>query len=1006
MVDAAAGLLEGGPVHVEPGHPHVPAPEELAAVEEDHAEGERLLAGRAAGGEGVEPLLPGPRLALLDRAQHVGGEHVELRLLAEEVGLVVGEVAHHALLLLGPLRGEAQVAVVVLEGEEARGGRGGGRGGCAGSPAATRRSRGRSARGRSRGGGGTPPRSAPRRGRHSGTSPRLQLPQGARGGLADLRGGVARLLLEQRPQRLAEAAVAERGRGLDADRRARVVERRRGGAAARRGPRSGRRGRRAAGAGRRRASPRRRPAPSRAARPCPGGAAPRGRPPAGRGRRGRPRGAPPRAGRGSRRAPPPRRGAPWRRGRPPARRGRRPPWSSRCGRAPRPRRSARSSARRRAPRGGRPRPAGRRSRRGPPPRPGAGCGRRRAGPPRGAAPLPGARICPSASTAAKRSSLRGSARSGSRCSTASGLRIWPRARTAANRRRGSGSASSGSSSGADSGSRRRPRASTACWRTIELPSASPARSTSRTPGPPSSPSACIAAARSASRPSRDAATSAGVAAGSRRRPSVCAARTRASASSPARACTRSGRTRSALIRESASMALSWMSSLSSPSSSKSSMGASSSPSWPIAAAASARTSAAGSWMSGATSAVPVGRRDPGQAAHRPEANGVVRVREPALPGRALAEADRDEGVARELAHGGVPQELEERRHGPALAQPAEGDGGGAPVAGVLVGQHPEEVGHELLAPERGLDLGVEALAGGGRALLDLDHRPDRGVAQRGVGVEEVGGDARRAPRARPARPRASSAGARSISSSSRARSAGAARGSPISPRACSAGYWSQGSPRSASMSRGTASGRADLPEAGGGRVADVDVRVGERLHQGGDRGRLLHGAEHHRGEEPDLLVGVGEEGQERRRRRGPEPHVDLHRRVARARVVAVAQRRLEGGQERLGGEAGQGLDRGLPHRPALVPHRHEQRGDRLRAARGAELRDRPAPRGLLPAAQGVEGLGDVEAHSQRALLSRPSTGLSRNDSDRLDRDCGSRRARSGRSSSGCSGRCY
>ena len=215
--------------------------------------------------------------------------------------------------------------------------------------------------------------------------------------------------------------------------------------------------------------------------------------------------------------------------------------------------------------------------------------------------------------------------------------------------------------------------------------------------------------------------------------------------------------------------------------------------------------------------------------------------------------------------------------------------------------------------------------------------------------------AMRASASRPAsRPRASSAGARSISSSRRERSAGAARGSPISPRACSAGYCSQGSPRSASMSRGTARGEPICPRLVAAAWRTLTSGSESASTRRGDRGRLLHRAEHHRGEEPDLLVGVGEESQERRRRGGPEPHVDLHRRVARARVVAVAQRRLEGGQERLGGEAGQGLDRGLPHRPAPVPHRHEQRGDRLRAPRGAELRDRPAPRGLLPAAQGVE----------------------------------------------------
>ena len=42
-------------------------------------------------------------------------------------------------------------------------------------------------------------------------------------------------------------------------------------------------------------------------------------------------------------------------------------------------------------------------------------------------------------------------------------------------------------------------------------------------------------------------------------------------------------------------------------------------------------------------------------------------------------------------------------------------------------------------------------------------------------------------------------------------------------------------------------------------------------------------------------------------------------------------------------EAGEGLDRGLPHRPALVAHRDEERGDRLGAPRGAEVGHRPPP---------------------------------------------------------------
>ena len=45
--------------------------------------------------------------------------------------------------------------------------------------------------------------------------------------------------------------------------------------------------------------------------------------------------------------------------------------------------------------------------------------------------------------------------------------------------------------------------------------------------------------------------------------------------------------------------------------------------------------------------------------------------------------------------------------------------------------------HQVLAAQRGLHLGIQALAVRGRALLDRDHRLDRQVAQRGVGVVQV-----------------------------------------------------------------------------------------------------------------------------------------------------------------------------------------------------------------------------------------------------------------------------
>ena len=233
-------------------------------------------------------------------------------------------------------------------------------------------------------------------------------------------------------------------------------------------------------------------------------------------------------------------------------------------------------------------------------------------------------------------------------------------------------------------------------------------------------------------------------------------------------------------------------------------------------------------MSGATSAVPVGRCDPGQAAQRPEPHGVVRVRQAAQPGRPVGEADRHQRVARELAHGRVREQLQERRRGAVFAQPAERDRGGATVAGVLVGQHPDQVRDQLLAPQGRLHLGVEALARGGGALLDLDHRADRGSSG-APGRGRAGGARCAAARRGPAsRPSASSAGPRSSSSSSSPTIAGAASGSAISPSAFSAGYWSHGSPRSASTSRGTAAREPIWPEAGGRGVAHVGVGIGQR----------------------------------------------------------------------------------------------------------------------------------------------------------------------------------
>ena len=274
---------------------------------------------------------------------------------------------------------------------------------------------------------------------------------------------------------------------------------------------------------------------------------------------------------------------------------------------------------------------------------------------------------------------------------------------------------------------------------------------------------------------------------------------------------------------------------------------------------------------------------------------------------------------------------------------------------------PMQVGHQLLAPERGLDLGVEALAGGGGPLLDVHHRADRRVAEGRVGVEEVRGDAGEdVPPGQPPE-RLERGRAQHLVVEEREERRRRPRVADL-PEGVEGGVLQPRLPVQRLDEPGHRLRRADLPEAGRGRVAHVDVRVGERLHESAHRGRHLQGAEHHRGEEAHLLVGVGEEREEGGGGGGAEPNVDLHGRVARARVVVVAQRRLERGKEGPRREAGEGLDRGLPHRPALVAHGDEEGGDRLGAPRGAEVGHRAAARGLLAPGGGRRGLGDVEAH--------------------------------------------
>ena len=177
----------------------------------------------------------------------------------------------------------------------------------------------------------------------------------------------------------------------------------------------------------------------------------------------------------------------------------------------------------------------------------------------------------------------------------------------------------------------------------------------------------------------------------------------------------------------------------------------------------------------------------------------------------------------------------------------------------------------------------------------------------------------RASASRPAtRPRASSAGARRSSSSRRERRAGAARGRR-SPRGRGA--------------RGTAArARRAAPRRGGARPGANRSARGWWRRRGARSRRGRRGPPPGRGTAAGSFMDPSITAAKRRTsssgsagsassgpRRGPEPDVDLHRRVARPRVVAVAQRRLQRGEERLGGEAGQGLDRGLAHRQLSSP---------------------------------------------------------------------------------------
>ena len=169
--------------------------------------------------------------------------------------------------------------------------------------------------------------------------------------------------------------------------------------------------------------------------------------------------------------------------------------------------------------------------------------------------------------------------------------------------------------------------------------------------------------------------------------------------------------------------------------------------------------------------------------------------------------------------------------------------------------------------------------------------------------------------------------------------------------------------RSASTRGITAAAIADLSQGSRGRVPHVHVDVGEGGDEVRNRAGILERAEHHGGEVAHFLVRVHEQAHERGHRRLAPAHVDLHGRVAVGGVLAVAQRRLEDGQEQVGGGALEVGGGRLPHRPALVAHREQQGRDRLGPLRRSERVHHPAPYGLLARAERREGGGDVEGHA-------------------------------------------
>ena len=356
---------------------------------------------------------------------------------------------------------------------------------------------------------------------------------------------------------------------------------------------------------------------------------------------------------------------------------------------------------------------------------------------------------------------------------------------------------------------------------------------------------------------------------------------------------------------------------------------------------------------------PARRGDPGDAAHHALADGIAGVLEAAPVRVAVLEADRDQGVGGVLLQRGLGQAFDEQGLRPRLFEPAQRHRGRTAVDRLVLAQRGQEMVHEVSAPQGGLHRGIEAVAGGGGTLLDGDHGMDGHVAQRYVGIVEVGHQMDQGlPAGEPAE-RLDHRGAQELVAeqvqqrSLRPRVADLAQG--VDGRVLEPGLGPQHVDERDHRLR-----RTDLAQAGGGGVAHVDVRVAQGGDEGGDGRALAAGPEHDRGEVAHLLVLVGQEGEEGGGGRRPHLHVDLHGRVAHGRILVVAQRRLEMREERRLVEGGQQLRGRLPHGPALVRDRQQQGRDGFGLPRPAELVDDPPANGLLAGAEMLQCGLDVD----------------------------------------------